>query len=490
MYTVKKFCNYDAHDMGYCKGVSTNMKRIDKSPTDENLLESMTGGALGRNEDIVSFIGMLDEMEGGYSLCVDGPWGSGKTFFVKQVEMLLRHENDKLEGSHEELAALVGDEKPLGPRVKKSYFPVYFNAWDVDTFPDPLIALVGTMRAEHPLALANGADKSTAKDLLGRASDVVGLISPVVGLVNPVAGVVAKVAAGVAGGAIKAAEPSGVEGLVESFSQYRGLEKAMNEYVDALLKDTGDRLVLFVDELDRCEPRFALRLLDEMKFVSRNNRVIVVYSTCLAQLEKAVGNFYGMGFDAHRYLSRFFDLPPLRLKRVDGSKYLRESGSSSADDAMVSDQISEIIDVKSLSMRDVNRVISEIDNRRVLVRRPSSPLVNFIEDQLFPVAVAFQLTEEDPRWHEMAVKGDFGPLWKYTEGLPLFSGSCAAIAGYALPASPSPSPADMEGYLNLLCVCLFGSDQEANESKPKLQNYRMEYNFIHPLNRDLFRRFH
>ena len=99
------------------------------------------------------------------------------------------------------------------------------------------------------------------------------------------------------------------------------------------------------------------------------------------------------------------------------------------------------------------------------------------------------MPEEDPRWHEMAVKGDFGLLWKYTEGLPLFSGSCAAIAGYALPASPSPSPADMEGYLNILCVCLFGSDQEANESKSKLQNYRMEYNFIHPLNRDLFRRF-
>jgi energy-coupling factor transporter ATP-binding protein EcfA2 len=461
------------------------MKRIDELPTSKKLLESMTNNELDRDEDIASFIGILDEIEGGYSLCIDGPWGSGKTFFVKQVEMLLQHENDKLEESYEELAGLIGKEKSLGPKVEKNYLPVYFNAWDVDTFPDPLIALVGTMCAEHPLDLATDTTGSSVSDLLNRASSVIDLISPIVGLINPLAGVTTKAAADMVDDASRAAESSGIKSLVESFDKRKKLEDVLVKYVDALLKDVGDRLVLFVDELDRCEPRFALRLLDEMKFISRNDRVIVVYSTCLTQLEKAVGNFYGEGFDAHRYLNRFFDLSPLHLNRVDGNKYLCKTGHFNADGTIINKQISEIIDVKSLSMRDTNRLISEIDlSRHVLEERPSSSLIGFIEDQLFPVVVAAQLTGEELNWHEMATKKDFGLLWKYTEGLLFFSDKSKSIAGAALAGSSSLSDADI--YLNLLCAYLFCDNKETAALESELFTYRMEYGSINQLDRKLF----
>jgi len=467
------------------------MKRIDKSPTDKNLLESMRDNALGRNDDIVGFVGMLDEMEGGYSLCVDGPWGSGKTFFVKQVEMLLRHENSNLMDSYKELEGLAGRKDPPEPKARQDYLPIYFNAWDVDTFPDPLVALVGTMHAEYPKALVQGLAGSSAGDLLGLASGVVDLASPIVGLANPLAGFATKIAAGITKSIGKVAKSFGTKSLIKSFDDRKNLESAIDKYVDALLKDTGDRLVLFVDELDRCEPGFALKLLDEMKFVTRNDRVIVVYSTCLSQLEKAVGNFYGAGFDAHRYLSRFFDLPPLHLTRVDGGRYLRLSGHFNADSTLVSNQISEIIDVKSLSMRDTNRVISEIDSsRRALVERPSSSLITFIEDQLFPIAVAIQLTGKELNWHEMASKGDFGPLWKYTEDLHLFSTNSEMIANSALPASSSSSSStDVWDYLNLLCACLFSADKEADKFESKFYKYMPEYDSIHSADRSLFSRF-
>jgi|GEM_PF-5536396 len=468
------------------------MKRIDKSPTDKNLLESVSDDALGRNDDLAAFVGMLDEMEGGYSLCVDGPWGSGKTFFVKQVEMLLRHENDRLEGSYEELDGLVGKGCALGPKTRQDYLPVYFNAWDVDTFPDPLVALVGTMHAEYPKALAHGLVGSSADELLGRASGVIGLISPIVGLVNPLAGAAAKAVAGMVGSAGKAAEPSGVKSLIKSFDDRKNLESAMDKYVDALLENTGDRLVLFVDELDRCEPGFALRLLDEMKFVSRNDRVIVVYSTCLSQLEKAVENFYGEGFDAHRYLSRFFDLPPLHLARVNGRRYFCRCSHFDEDkNQLFIEQVSELIDVKSLSMRDVNRLISEFDESRGSIERnTSSDLCAFIECQLFPVMLAAHLSE-DFDWHDMAGGGDFSLLWRYTEGLPRFSKDRESIAYSASGGTgvDRTNPDIIEKYLNALCACLVGDDREAASFERELSKYKMEYDSVGSNDRKLFSRF-
>lgn len=73
-------------------------------------------------------------------------------------------------------------------------------------------------------------------------------------------------------------------------------------------------LYIFVDELDRCRPDYAIKLLEGIKHLFAVKGVVFVVSTNLEQLSKSVQVVYGGGFDGYSYLKRFFDfeftLPP------------------------------------------------------------------------------------------------------------------------------------------------------------------------------------
>lgn len=81
----------------------------------------------------------------------------------------------------------------------------------------------------------------------------------------------------------------------------------------------GNRLVIFIDELDRCNPAFAIKLLERIKHYFSNSRITFVFSVNVAELQHAIRSHYGSEFDASRYLDRFFDLridlPPATMDR-------------------------------------------------------------------------------------------------------------------------------------------------------------------------------
>ena len=64
------------------------MKSIELLPTDENILDTIYKDPFNRNIEIEAFLKMLTTIEGHFSISIDGKWGSGKTFFIKQCEMV------------------------------------------------------------------------------------------------------------------------------------------------------------------------------------------------------------------------------------------------------------------------------------------------------------------------------------------------------------------------------------------------------------------
>lgn len=64
------------------------MKAYDLKPSPKNLTETYCTDAIGRNADLFRFISILDSIEDSCSIALDGNWGSGKTFFVKQAKMV------------------------------------------------------------------------------------------------------------------------------------------------------------------------------------------------------------------------------------------------------------------------------------------------------------------------------------------------------------------------------------------------------------------
>lgn len=121
------------------------MRRIDSTPTRDTLVKLLHNDALGRNEDLAEFAGILESIEGGFSLFVDADWGSGKTFFVRQVAYILEEVNPFLE-SHGDLDGLLDNNCELAPYTElNSFLPVYYNAWENDHWDDLLPSIAASI---------------------------------------------------------------------------------------------------------------------------------------------------------------------------------------------------------------------------------------------------------------------------------------------------------------------------------------------------------
>lgn len=102
----------------------------------------------------------------------------------------------------------------------------------------------------------------------------------------------------------------------ESLKEQAGRGKLLDSFrlkiADALnlLHNEGKRSLpffVFVDEIDRCRPSFAVELLEELKHIFNIPGLCFVVSTNIEQLAHAVSAVYGVEFDGRGYLQRFFD---------------------------------------------------------------------------------------------------------------------------------------------------------------------------------------
>jgi hypothetical protein len=118
-----------------------------------------------------------------------------------------------------------------------------------------------------------------------------------------------------------------------------------------VLTEQGNRLVLFIDELDRCKPDYAVRLLERIKHYFSNDLVTFVFSVNLDELQHTIKRYYGNEFDACRYLDRFFDLrislPPANLTR-----YYQKIGLNNG--SYVYEKVcKEVINVNHFELREI-----------------------------------------------------------------------------------------------------------------------------------------
>lgn len=124
------------------------MKSIELLPTDENVLNTIDKDPFNRNAEIKAFLEMLTTIEGHFSISIDGNWGSGKTFFIKQCEMVLNVLNDENILDSEKRSKILNSSILFEDDVKETFKNqkgVYFDAWTNDSYGTPLVALLNTL---------------------------------------------------------------------------------------------------------------------------------------------------------------------------------------------------------------------------------------------------------------------------------------------------------------------------------------------------------
>lgn len=252
---------------------------------------------------------------------VHGEWGAGKTSVLRQLQ---RHLSDPvLTGKDLKRAqdAAVATGRPEPSHYAQSTFTVWFEAWRYQHEAMPLIALLQEMRRQFGLAVkVKDAVKTGSlmalKTLSGAFDTVAGLVgAESFKLLNP--GNIIKAAESVDAAHFRAQLPTDT---VREF-----LEAAIDELLVGLRRvpSQNPRLVIFIDDLDRCSSDAAYRLLEGLKIhLNLPNCVFVLGMNQGAVIDLLAPHFSKKGDDdlaerrAESYLEKLcanvWRLPPVR----------------------------------------------------------------------------------------------------------------------------------------------------------------------------------
>lgn len=73
------------------------------------------------------------------------------------------------------------------------------------------------------------------------------------------------------------------------------------------MQEHDSKLVVIIDELDRCKPTFAIQTLEIVKHIFDVKNIVFLFAVDIEQLSHSISSVYGQGFDSVGYLCRFFD---------------------------------------------------------------------------------------------------------------------------------------------------------------------------------------
>lgn len=212
------------------------------------------------------------------------PWGSGKSSFIKMWKAYLE---------------------------SKGHVCILFDAWRNDFHKEPLLALVGEIgekigeicspKNKKFEEIVNGIAKPAAKIL-----EVCAAAAPALALCGPTATVGGAIAKG-ASGAVKVVKGYMQQGHGDLKKEIDAFKKSLSGLVTSDAAN-GKHLYLFVDELDRCRPEYALNLLEIIKHMFDVEGIVFVLAIDRHQLISMASTRYGAAFDGDGYFKRFVDV--------------------------------------------------------------------------------------------------------------------------------------------------------------------------------------
>jgi hypothetical protein len=248
------------------------------------------------------------------SMAIDDGYGEGKTFFLKR----------------------------LTEHLAQDHPVAYIDAWADDFVDEPLTALAATIetalsdlfpessetrdRWADAKAKAGKIAAITAKGLLKRGAGLLITAAAVEAVGTVIDGASEELkdalmddvtdAADAARGSFDAphspAKRSGMDRRIDDFREGQAAALEFKQSLKALVtavQASGKELpiVVVIDELDRCRPTYAIKLLEQVKHLLDVPGIFFVFGLHSDQLARAISGVYGQAFSGSDYLKRFIN---------------------------------------------------------------------------------------------------------------------------------------------------------------------------------------
>lgn len=245
--------------------------------------EAFCSDLLRRKELADRLTRYLERLSEGAVLAIDAPWGEGKTWFGRNWAKYLENQDYKV---------------------------IFIDAFEQDYIEDPFLIVA----AEIATILDVGQEAKF--EFREKAAGVMKAILPLgtKALIN-LAGRFAfgstdlseeiKEVSEAAQQEVADAAAKWIENKLEEYEQDKASLNHFRQSLREFAAAQDKPIVLFIDELDRCKPPFAVKLIERLKHFFDVPNLVFVLLVNREQLEKAIKGVYGNETDAATYLGKF-----------------------------------------------------------------------------------------------------------------------------------------------------------------------------------------
>ena len=309
-------------------------------------------------------------------MVIDGGWGTGKTEFCQKLIRLMQQQHP-------------------------DYQPVYIDAFRSDHSGEPLLALLAEIIKACTPEDTDEQPSEQRKNITRKVAKAAGFLMKTVAnaavghvlkqstddlaeglqqIINDsqdadsLAETVTDAAATIASHTIDATVEALLKEQIEAEKNLETLKACLKEFAEE------KPIILFIDELDRCRPDYAVDMLEVIKHVFDVENVKVVLVTNTKQLRAAINHRYGVEVDAHKYLNKFlkysFTLPdkvavPFEVERALVSveyfkQLIRKSHMADQlkdliEENNIMSSISDMIEGSHISLREVEQLVQVLE---------------------------------------------------------------------------------------------------------------------------------
>lgn len=257
----------------------------------------------------------IREDKQGFTLAIDARYGEGKTFFLRRFaeHLAINHPVAFVDAWADDLA----DEPltALAATLKKALDPLFGEAGDIEgkfnavmekTGRIAKIVGGGLLKKGAALLITAGAADAAAEVLAGAGEEVKDALKDGIKDSGKDAVEIAdKVFTSVAPGKLM---NDRIKRFEEGQSAIADLKDSLASLVAALDGQSLQApIYIVIDELDRCRPTYAIKLLEEIKHLFDVPGLVFVLGLHGEQLAHSVSGAYGATFDGQSYLRRFFN---------------------------------------------------------------------------------------------------------------------------------------------------------------------------------------
>lgn len=243
------------------------------------------------SDNIEKYINFIQEKNSGHavSFAINAKWGEGKTYFIS----MWKHQIEERTGN----------------------VAVYYNAWENDDCDSALLPLLYNIIStcgedeesecfiEHAKFFMKTLGMNTLKfsvnKFLGNYEEIANIVS----------------------GSFEDMRNADIKTLFSEYDEYYGKRKKLQESLKELIPSNGN-LWVFVDDLDRCNPIFAINTLECIKHFFNIEHIIFIFAIDYNHLAIAAKQIYGREIDSTSYMKKFFDVI-YQLPSLNQCKYVQ-----------------------------------------------------------------------------------------------------------------------------------------------------------------------